>query len=231
MVHEFNHRYLDNLREHEGVALTRFHGLAALGFSRCGFPNMLDHAQYRFTYQYIIPRDMWRRFTITEHNKTPKEAFSGKAYSWDDVKYDCWFKLPDLSDADLAKLTGIPSVKIEGDRAAKEEEYRSWTVAAGDTAKVLSPYVAKPAEQETALNNVMKFRAKSCAVLRTATGQWLLVKKELADVYVDMLRLSGRGNQPLPVYGYVNRDVLPLVLVKAPAEMPVPTEEIGYFRP
>lgn len=230
MVHEFNHRYLDGMREHEGVALTRFHGLAALGFSRCGFPSMLDHATYRFTYQYIIPRDMWRRFTITEQNKTPKETFSGKAYAWDDVKYDCWFKLPDLTDADLAKLTGIPSVKIEGDRTAKEEECRTWTVAAGDAAKVLSPYVAKPAEQETALNNVMKVRAESCAVLKTATGQWLLVKKELTDVYVDMLKLSGKGNQPLPVYGYVNRDVLPLVLIKAPAEMAVPGCEEGYFR-
>ena len=166
---------------------------------------------------------MWRRFTVTEPNKTPKEPFSGKAYAWDDVGNDCWFKLPDLTDADLARLTGIPSVKIEGDRTAKEDECRSWTVAAGDAAKVFSPYVAKPAEKETALNNVMKIRPESCAVLKTATGQWLLVKKELADVYVDMLKLSGKGNQPLPVYGYVNRDVLPLVLVKAPAEMPVPT--------
>jgi hypothetical protein len=230
MVHEFNHRYLDNLLDHEGVALTRFHGLAALGFSRCGFPSVLDHAHYRFTYQYIIPRDMWRRFTITEQNKTSKEAFSGKAYAWDDVKDDCWFKLPDLSDADLAKLTGVPSVKIEGDRAAKEDECRSWAVAAGDAAKVLSPYVAKPAEKETALNNVIKIRSESCAVLKTATGQWLLVKKELADVYVDMLKLSGKGNQPLPVYGYVNWDVLPLVLIKAPVELLVPSCEEGYFR-
>ena len=230
MVHEFNHRYLDNLLDHEGVALTRFHGLAAFGFSRCGFPIVLDHAQYRFTYQYIIPRDMWRRFTITQQNKTPKEAFSGKAYAWADVKDDCWFTLPDLTDADLAKLTGAASVKIEGDRTAKEEEYRIWTVAAGDASRVLSPYVSKPAEKETALNNVIKMRTESCAVLKTATGQWLLVKKELADVYVDMLKLSGKGDQPLPVYGYVNRDVLPLVLLKAPAEIPVPSQEIGLFR-
>jgi hypothetical protein len=67
-------------------------------------------------------------------------------------------------------------------------------------------------------------------VLKTATGQWLLVKKELADVYVDMLKLSGRGNQPLPVYGVVNRDVLPLLLIKAPADMAVPSCEEGYFR-
>jgi hypothetical protein len=174
---------------------------------------------------------MWRRFTITEQHHTPKEAFRGKAYVWDEVKDDCWFKLPDLTDADLARLTGIPSVKITGDRAAKEEECRSWTVAAGDAARVLSPYVAQPAARETALNNVMKIRAESCAVFKTATGQWLLVKKELADVYVDMLKLSGKGHQPLPVYGYVNRDVLPLVLVRAPAEMPVPRCEEGYFRP
>ena len=230
MVHEFNHRYLDNLRDLEGVALTRFHGLAAFGFSACGFPEPLDHAAYRFTYQYIIPRGMWRRFTVTTPNTTPKERFSGKAYAWADVKDDCWFRLPDLTDADLAKLTGIPSVKITGDRSAKQDECRAWAVDAGDAAKVSSPYAAQPAEKETALNNILKMQSESCAVLKTATGQWLLVKKELADVYVDMLKISGKGDQPLPVYGYVNRDVLPLLLVKAPAEMAVPACEEGYFR-
>ena len=230
MVHEFNHRYLDNLGDLEGVKLTRFHGLAALGFSRCGFPEVLDHSHYRFTYQYMIPRDMWRRFTITEPNKTPREPFSGRAYAWDDVRSDCWFKLPELSDADLAALTGIASVRIAGDRSAGDGEYRMWTVAAADRGKVLSPYVDAAAEHETALNNVVKIRAESCAVLKTAAGQWLLVKKDLADVYVDMMKLSGAGQQPLPVYGYVNRDILPLLLVKAPADMPVPACEEGYFR-
>jgi hypothetical protein len=103
-------------------------------------------------------------------------------------------------------------------------------VAPQDVAKVLSPYAAKPAAEETKLNNIMKVRGESCAVLKTPTGTWLLVKKELADVYVDMLKLSNKSDQPLPVYGYINRDILPLLLMKAPSDMPIPSCEEGFFR-
>ena len=44
MVHEFNHRYLDNLDSLEGLRLTMFHGLANLGYTDVdvGYPHLLN---------------------------------------------------------------------------------------------------------------------------------------------------------------------------------------------
>ena len=227
LVHEFNHRYLDGLPSHEGIQLTMFHGLGMLGYEGwdLGYPPLLN--TYRSVYQHIIRRDMWRRFTITGHNRTPREPFSGKAYAWDAVKHDCWFKLPELSNAELAKLTGIPSFEMDAPRKAK---YRLYKVADADRPKVLSPCVAEPSEKDVALNNLLALPTESCAVLRTATGHWLFVRPDLADVYVDMLALSGKGREPLPAYGYVLEGVRPLLVLKAPADLSAPAHELGYFR-
>ena len=72
MVHEFNHRYLDNLTALEGIQLTMFHGLANLGYggSDVGYPHLLN--TYRSVYLYLIRRDMWRRFT--DHRAEPHAA-------------------------------------------------------------------------------------------------------------------------------------------------------------
>jgi hypothetical protein len=58
---------------------------------------------------------------------------------------------------------------------------------------------------------------------RWTTGRWPVSRAawSIACWMAAALAVVGRSN---------NRDVLPLVLVKAPAEMPVPSEEIGYFR-
>ena len=228
LVHEFNHRYLDNLDAIEGIRLTQFHGLARLGYESddLGYPDLLN--TYRSVYLYIIRPDMWRRFTVTGANRTPREPFSGRSYRWDDVKADCWFKLPELHDAELAKLTGLPSFKMD---ARKDTDYRLYTVAAGDRAKVLSPYVQAGGEGDTALNNLLALHTESCAVMRTAAGHWLFVRPDLADLYVDMATISAQPGQPLPVYGYVLDGVRPLLVLRGPPEMPVPRNELGYFRP
>jgi hypothetical protein len=227
LVHEFNHRYLDNLEAIEGIKLTQFHGLARLGYEGddLGYPHLLN--TYRSVYLYIIRPDMWRRFTVTDTNRTPREAFTGRGYRWDDVRGDCWFKLPELRDAELAKLTGLPSFKMD---ARKDADYRLYTVADADRGKVLSPYVAAGGESDTALNNLLSLHTESCAVVRTATGHWLFVRPDLADLYVDMRKVSGRGGEPLPAYGYVLEGIRPLVVLRTPPEMPVPPSEIEYFR-
>jgi len=242
LVHELNHRYLDNLEAIEGIRLTQFHGLARLGYEPddLGYPHLLN--TYRSVYLYIIRPDMWRRFTVTGTNRTPREPFSGKSYRWDDVKSDCWFKLPELHDAELAKLTGLDSIKMD---AQKTTDYRLYVVADADRAKVLSPYVAAVVrhahhalslskggnESDTALNNLLSLHTESCAVLKTATGHWLFVRPDLADLYVDMRKVSGGGGEPLPVYGCVLEGIRPLIVLRAPQEMPVPQSELGYFRP
>jgi hypothetical protein len=227
MVHEFNHRYLDGLEGHEGIKLTMFHGLGMMGYGDrdLGYPGLIN--TYRSVYLYIIPRDMWRRFTITGENRTPHEPFSGREYAWEAVRNDRWFKLPLLENAELAKLTGIPSLEMD---AQLKTKYRLYKVAPADQGKVLSPYVAEGSETDTALNNLLSLQTESAAVLRTATGHWLFVRPDLVDVYVDMLKISGRPPAPLPACGYVLEGVRPLVVLKAPADLPVPANELGYFR-
>lgn len=237
-VHEFNHRWLDGLKNHEGVALTRPHSLGQLGFAP---GHSLDEG-YFATYRYIIRPAMWKRFSITTPNHTPLEPFSGKAYAWADVQDDCWFKLPELHNAELAKLTGIGSLQIDvfGGQA------RLFKVAEADRSKVLSKYIEPPAPVKAKkgeapppnapppppvqLDNYIETGKESCAVVKTATGQWLFVSANMADLYADMLKISGQGGKPLAVYGYVNEGVLPLLVFKAPADMALPTCEEGYFR-
>ena len=228
LVHEFNHRYLDNLEAIEGIRLTQFHGLARLGYedNDLGYPRLLN--TYRSVYLYILRRDMWRRFTITETNRTLHERFRGQGYCWEDVKHDCWFELPELHDADLAKLTGLDSFKMD---AKNNTGYRLYTVADADRSKVRSPYVASGQDHDTALNNLLSLHSESCAVLCSTTGHWLFVRPDLVDVYVDMAKLSGGNGRPLPVYGYVLEGVCPLVVLRAPPEMPVPPNRTRLLSP
>ena len=93
-----------------------------------------------------------------------------------------------------------------------------------------SPYVEEADEHEIELNNQISTLDESAAVLLTKTGHWLLVTIEHVDLYVDMFAVAGKVGQPLPVYGYVLEGLRPLVLIKAPADLPVPPDEIGYFR-
>jgi len=239
-VHEFNHRWLDGLKNHEGVALTRNHSLGQLGFA----PGHSLDESYFATYRYIIRPAMWKRFSITTPNHTPLEPFSGKAYAWSDVQDDCWFKLPELHNAELAKLTGIDSFEIDVKYGGGA---RLFKVVEADRSKVLSKYIEPPVPVKVKkgkappagpapdpipvqLDNYIQTGKESCAVVKTATGQWLFVSANMADLYADMLKISGKGNKPLGVYGYVNEGILPLLLVKAPADMALPTCEEGFFR-
>ncbi len=227
MVHEFNHRYLDNLRALEGIQLTMFHGLANLGYEGgdLGYPRLMN--TYRSVYLHLIRRDMWRRFTITGSNTTPRAVFSGKPYVWADVESDCWFRLPQLGNAELADLTGLASLTMD---APRQTTWRIYRAADADRAKISSPYTAATSESDTAVNNLVALRTESAAVMRTSTGHWLLVRPDLADIYADMNAIAGRPGGALPAYGYVLEGVRPMIVLRAPPEMPVPACEIGYFR-
>ena|GEM_PF-2128962 len=241
-VHELNHRYLDGLKQHAGVQLTRSHSLGQVGFAP---GHNLDEV-YFDAYRYLIRPAMWQRFSITTPKTAPLEPFSGKAYVWADVQDDCWFKTPELHNAELAQLTGLASLEI-GNYGGHA---RLFKVGEADRAKVLSKYIEppappkgkkgkknKPGETEpeippppVLLDNYIATGTESCAVLKTATGHWLVVSANMADLYADMLKLSGKGRDALPVYGYVNEGILPLLVFKAPADLPLPDCEEGYFR-
>jgi hypothetical protein len=227
VVHEINHRYLDNLKSIEGVQLTLFHGLSAMGyeFGDLGFDEA-DLATYRSVYLHIIRPAMWRRFSLTGPNGARAEPFSGKFYAWKDVSDDCWFRLPLLGEKELAGLTGLPSLKFT---APQRTMWRHFTVADADRPKILSPYIDKPGENDTALNNLLSLYTESAAVLRTNTGHWLIVRPETADVYVQMLAGRSKG-APLEVAGWINEGVCPLLVLRASPDLAVPKREIDYFR-
>jgi hypothetical protein len=227
VVHEVNHRYLDNLREIEGLQLTQFHGLSALGyeFGDVGFDEA-DLGTYRAVYLYNIRPAMWRRFSLVGPHGAQPETFSGKMYAWKDVSDDAWFKLPLLGNAELAQLTGLPSLEIKA--AKRPERWRHFIVAEADRAKLTSPYTAEPSNVDVQLNNLLAPFTESAAVLKTPTGHWLIVRPEAAEIFDQML--VAKGGKPLEVAGWINEDVCPLVVFKAPSDLAVPKREIEYFR-
>jgi hypothetical protein len=226
IVHEVNHRYLDNLVAIEGVQLTQFHGLSMMGYEAgdLDYPDLL--ATYRSVYLHIIRPAMWRRFSLTGPASAKPEPFLGKLYQWTDVSDDCWFRLPLLTEVDLAKLTGLPGLKFIAER---KNRWRQFTVPDSQRALLRSPYSATADDKDTALNNVLSLATESCAVLSTATGHWIIVRPEVADVYVEMRSLRRIG-APLEVAGWLNEGVCPLLVLRAPPDLVVPATEAGYFR-
>ncbi len=226
--HEMIHQLFDmNLPRSEGIRLNTIHGSGPQGYhgSDLVWPRLM--CTYRNYYLHLYRRDMWRRFSIRGVRNTPREPFSGKAYVWSEVRDDCWVKLPQLGQTELAKLAGLPGLVID---APERKPYDLFTVAERDRPMVLSPYLAEVDESDIRLNNQISTPNESAAVLCTTTGHWLLVTIEHVDLYVDMLKMADRSGRPLPVYGYVLDGLRPLVLIKAPADLPVPANELGYFR-
>jgi len=226
VVHEVNHRYLDNLKTIEGLQLTMFHGLAMMGYQAgdLGYPDLL--AVYRSVYLHVIRPEMWRRFTLTDRDAGKQEPFTGKMYQWKNVSDDCWFRLPLLTEVELSTLTGLPGLKFVADDKTR---WRHFTVPDNERALLRSPYNESADDKDTVLNNVLSLGTESCAVLHTATGHWLIVRPEVADVYVEMLSLRGKG-APLEVAGWLNQGVRPLLLLRAPPDLVAPLNEAGYFR-
>jgi len=218
IVHEINHRYLDNLATIEGVQLTLFHGLNQMGYETgdLGYPDLL--AVYRSVYLHLIRPAMWDRFNLTGPPSAKAAIFTGERRPWKEVSDDAWFRLPLLGEKEIAKLTGLPSLRLV---APKETRWRHFTVSPADRARLRSPVADAPGESDTAPNNLLSLATESCAVLATETGHWLMVRPEVADVYAAIAPEAA---------GWINEGVRPLVMLRADPALPVPAREIGYFR-
>ena len=233
-THELGHHLYDTtVQETEDMTVTRFHGMQDAGYfgdevwsekTKIGqFTLGPVMAYYRDCMRYYVTRDMWERWRVHGKHNVAHEPFSGKAYEWADVKDDYWFKLPRLSVEPLRTLIGLKTLKF-----ATGEAY---IILAVDPSEPLqSPRLTMPIASDMDLNNAVNFKAESAAVLKTSNGSWIFVKPQLADVYVDMLKLRSGTNQPLPVYGYVLEDEKALIALKLPDE-PLPLDELGFFRP
>ncbi|MCY2929401.1 MAG: chitobiase/beta-hexosaminidase C-terminal domain-containing protein [Planctomycetota bacterium] len=233
-VHEWQHHIFDTtIQETEHITVTRGHGLIDAGYAwnaltwgpKFGTLNVGPClAYYRDCNRYYNRRDMWLRWRLRPAHNIPHEPFSGKAYAWADVTDDMWFKLPQLDSAALRALTGLPMIRVNAPDSAL-------VLDVGTGEGLLSPMLAGEIKTDTTLNNAVNFFEESAAYLRTPTGQWVFVKPQIADVYVDMLALRGKAAKPLVVYGYILEGCKALVAIKLPDDLPVPTDEVSFFRP
>jgi hypothetical protein len=238
-VHELGHHIFDTtIQETEGMTVTRPHGLIDAGYAW----NALDWgggtvgtlnlgpcmAYYRDCYRFYNPRDMWERWRLRPAHNIAHEPFSGKAYAWADVKHDYWFKLPQLHTAELQALTGLQNVQTFAPDAAL-------VFASGQADDPFyggaTPLVTGVANADNRLNATLSLSNESCAYLKTSTGQWLFVKPQVADFFVDLLKLRNGKGDPLPVYGYVLEGFKAAVAMRLPDDFPGAPDEIGLFRP
>jgi hypothetical protein len=234
-THEMGHHLYDTtVQETEGMTVTRFHGMQDAGYfgdelwKENTKPGNITlgpvMAYYRDCMRYYITRDMWERWRLHGPHNIPHEPFSGKAYAWMAVKSDFWFKLPQLTIEPLRKLTDLKSLVFSTGEA--------YIILAVDPNEPLqSARLTGPIATDCELNNAVNFKTESAAVLKTTSGIWLFVKPQLVDVYVDMLRLRGKSQDQLPVYGYVLEDQKALVVLKLPADESLPQDELGFFKP
>jgi hypothetical protein len=233
-VHEWQHHIFDTtIQETENMTVTRSHGLIDAGYAwdalkwgpLYGTLNVGPClAYYRDCNLYYQPRDMWERWRLRPVHNTPHELFSGKAYKWDDVRSDYWFKLPRLLTQELQKLTGLQMVEATASDGAI-------TFDVGDGADLSSPRLSGEVKNDAELNNCINLFHETAAFLKTPTGKWLFVKPQMADVYVDLLRLRGKPAQPLSVYGYVLEGDKAVLAIKLPDDIPVPADELSLFKP
>ncbi len=234
-THEWKHHIFDTtIQETEGITVTRSHGLFDAGYTgsslgwgggRVGTLNLGPcMAYYRDCYRYYYTSDMWRRWRLKGAHNKPHEPFAGKAYKWADVKSDFWFSLPRLHAQQLQTLTGLKTVRVADRNAAL-------TFEVGAVDNLASLRLMADVKTDSRLNNAVNFHNESAAFLKTPAGKWLFVKPQLADVYVDALRIRGAAQQPLPVYGYVLEGYKALLAIRLPDSLPPPSSEIGLFRP
>lgn len=223
IVHEVNHRYLDNLDSIEGVKLTMFHGLNQMGYEGgdLGYDEQL--AVYRSTYMHVIRPAMWRRFSLVGPPQAVPEPYAKKRYRWADVADDCWFRLPLLDEQKMAELTGLPSLKYVAESKTRQ---RQFTLDAADRARLRSTYVEKPSETDTEVNNLLSLAAESCAVLATDADTWFLVRPEAAELFAEKASSAG----PLEAVGWLNDGIRPLLVFRGPGDLKLPKQEIGFFR-
>jgi len=233
-VHEWQHHIFDTtIQETENMTVTRSHGLIDAGYAW----NALNWgplygtlnvgpclAYYRDCNLYYQTRDMWERWRLRPAHNMPHEMFAGKAYKWADVKGDYWFKLPQLWTAELQKLTGLKMVQVTAADG-------TMVFDVGDGADLSSPRLIGDVKNDAVLNNAINLFHETAAFLKTPTGKWLFVKPQVADLYVDLLRVQGKPAQPLPVYGYVLEGYKALLAIKLPDDTPVPADELSLFRP
>jgi len=259
IAHEMAHHIFDaNMERVEGgLRLNTMHGFAYYGWGGkdCNFGNLLN--TYRNAYYYIYSPDMWSRFkTVPPATNLSHEVFSGRAYNWDEVKDDRYFKLPRLTSTNLNQLTGLKGLSID---APLRQGYMLVNVPDAERSGVISKVMdensakamleTRKAAEEAAkaakkkggkvddgitatvcqLDNFIDMMTESAIVLATRTGQWLIVKIDLADIYVDMNKISGRSDKPLDVYGYMAEGNRAMIVMKAPDGIPVPADERGYF--
>lgn len=119
----------------------------------------------------------------TCHRYEPPAA--GPYYRWSEVRDDFMELLPRLGSAELARLTGIPGLKLAEHRFLL-------TLPPGQAPPPGARYLAAAADADRALNNYLNWDAEAAAALRYAKDgelrDLLLVRPEYVEEFLALLR-------------------------------------------
>ncbi len=170
-----------------------------------------------------------------------------KLYTWADVGDDPWLKLPQLDEAALRELAGIPTLELrtegvpytvtvkdnKGEDVAKEIKPVQHLFLDVPKGAVASPWVEEPTENAEALNNDLDFNWESLAWLRIprrpAPGKDIvLMRFDVAEPVLHLLKMQGRpANESIVGYLLVDFKLAYVVLVDLDG---APTRELQALR-
>ena len=248
VIHEWEHHVFDRyMGAEEGFILAHLHAARQLGYPGNKFRNGYL-AYYTDRLRFFRPRDMWLKTDPHVIQDWPREAFTGKEYNWKKIRAASWTQMPELTTSDLRTLTGLKSLEV----ISPLRQPFIWFKVDKDEA-MDSPRATQIKPMDHTLNNLIDLINESAAVVKGPNGHFLFVRPDLVDVYVEMLKISGRGQEDLPVMGfYLGRPMgkvltkegrhspppaqdndgrKPLVILKVPSGIPLPSTERAYFAP
>lgn len=208
MIHEWLHQveYTWNVwgyGSHPNGRLPDLHGAEANGFETDSLGNTGWFSWIREFMVRNVSQEMWSKLT----NRTDpdwQEAFSrtipysGKTIAWSDARQDPWGRLPYLTAADLAQISGAPKFRV------LSEESRLLFDSTGE-----AKFTGSSAE-DYRLNGLLNFSREAMARLTVGDRELLFVRWDAADLILSNL------SQAAVVRGYFSLDSKAVIVAEQP---------------
>lgn len=232
MIHELTHLFTANFKKTYGYQYCPFHGGGKMGYADVPgsqYPwigannpgNLYDFNMLRY---YVTPR-MWQKYGEPAP-ATPSIDASPSGYKYSEVYRDWSTLLPRLTVKDMETLLGV------GLKVSQDDTYTLFRVIWSDRPSVESPHYLTYTTSSIPSNCIDR-NVNNVAVIKIPSGHWLFVKAELMELFCDMPRQADydirAGQNWLPLYGFYSVDGVGMVLIKAPASLPVVESEMQYF--
>ncbi len=147
---------------------------------------------------------------------------AGEYYSWQQIKNDAQELLPRLSAADLRRITGIPTLSMDGavDKNGGHFIIASPDKKASSTYRALSSTWQSGKDRDVHLNNVLDWNREACAALAFEKAgrphTLLFLKPEALTAYTTLLNEPSTANSVFKGRALVDR-FLGYVVVPCPS--------------